>query len=578
MLQTNVTVATCKMIHGILSKLSHGTYPKRVCDMIERGAYDQIPLMGSPIDNLRSYCDGDDSRDFACDYLAYNILRKFPFKGADRKSVALATFVAAEERCQVTNRRLMSDYLSKPEARTRIFWLREKIASVLGPFDWNLAQRDFAWGPGATTRLKHAEGDVYYKFRGKPETTLQNLPAARAAMKVVPRWVGLFDPDCETAFKVVPGSKITTVPKDAKTDRTIAIEPCMNMYIQKGIGSMIRNRLRRVGVDLNDQTVNQEAARRAWADGFATIDLSAASDSVAEVLVDLLLPEDWLSALKRCRSHRYVLNGKIHTFAKFSTMGNGYTFELESLLFWAITMMAIRDSKSIGSSVCIYGDDIIVPIRAVGDLVELLDYYGFSVNTQKSFAVGHFFESCGKHYFKGEDVTPVYVDAPVDHLHAKFWLLNSIARWSSQSILTHDVGAFTAWCHLFEELPDDSRRPIPKGVGDGGVVPFFNVKWHSAPTHITEWLAKSSAVNRRGPLVAGYQRGFAYTHFCELQRDSSARDPTDVPYLLRQLYRLDKRHLSAGLKDIVPERGLMSIGTDWKWKRGWSSSWEVYGV
>jgi hypothetical protein len=56
-----------------------------------------------------------------------------------------------------------------------------------------------------------------------------------------------------------------------------------------------------------------------------------------------------------------------------------------------------------------YGDDIIVPVRYVRSVVSELETFGFKVNASKSFWTGYFRESCGKDYYKGEDVSVVRV-------------------------------------------------------------------------------------------------------------------------------------------------------------------------
>jgi hypothetical protein len=48
-------------------------------------------------------------------------------------------------------------------------------------------------------------------------------------------------------------SKVRVVPKNAKTDRTICIEPDLNIFVQLGIGAVIRERLKAYGLDLNTQ-------------------------------------------------------------------------------------------------------------------------------------------------------------------------------------------------------------------------------------------------------------------------------------------------------------------------------------
>lgn len=511
------------------------------------------------------------SATFPLDYCAYNLLRKYPFQGVDRKAAALRAFALAEAQCRETNARLPNLFRTDRATRDAIWYLREKIQGCLGPFDWNAVEPDFAWGPGATTRLANSEGDVYYKFRGKPETTLQNLPLAIAAYKRIPLWIEALVPTSdEDTFKVVGGSKVTTVPKDAKTDRTIAIEPCMNMYVQKGIGTAIRRRLRRVGVDLNDQSFNQSLAKVAYDRGLATVDLSAASDTVSYKLVDLLLPDDWLSALKQCRSPGYVLDSRFARFEKFSTMGNGYTFELESLIFWAITSLAVDETFVADRTIGIYGDDIICHEYSVERLFHWLSVFGFSVNESKSFWSGAFRESCGKHYFHGRDVTPVFVKDRIDHPDRSAWFANSIARWGERAASNgFRRVAEDSWLCSQEFVPEAYRLPIPNGVGDGGLVvprmPSFRI-----PEDL-----------RAGPRCKpkysiSYQGGFDYMHNVRVEEILPDRDPTDVPYLLRALYRMKDQHPNS-LSYLDPHESRIEISRAVKVlkRRGWSSSWET---
>ena len=67
------------------------------------------------------------------------------------------------------------------------------------------------------------------------------------------------------------------------------------MFVQLGIGALLRKRLKRFGIDLNyQQAVNSDLARRAWSEELATIDLSAASDSVSSELILQHFPERWV--------------------------------------------------------------------------------------------------------------------------------------------------------------------------------------------------------------------------------------------------------------------------------------------
>lgn len=566
MRQSKSTLNTLDVCLDVLSVLPRTDVVATIVDAIRSENYGRVYNHSFPV------MDSQYASKWPIDYFAYNLLRKFPFRGVDRKAVAIASFEAGEAQCAETNRRLSLDFRAKTSARNRIYWLRAKIAKVLGRFDWNSVERDFAWGPGASTRLCNAEGDVYFKFRGKPETTLQNLPLAVAAVGRIPLWFGEIHPlHMRDMFTVVAGSKVTTVPKDAKTDRTIAIEPCMNMFIQKGIGSAIRRRLRKVGVDLNDQSKNQYLASVAEINGLATVDISAASDTVSAELVELLLPDDWLSALKLCRSPRYILNSSIGTFEKFSTMGNGYTFELESLLFWAITSLAVHESSVADRTVAIYGDDIICHGSAIESLYELLTYFGFKPNVDKSFSSGHFRESCGKHYFHGCDVTPVYVKDRIDSPDRLAWFANSIARWGDRIRLSgHSAVGLLAWTRAIAHVPSLFRLPIPNGVGDGGVVLPFVSRQEELPEDLRGFFPDL------GKEAVDYQRGYTFNHRVKRFIPQPLRDPTDVPYLLRGLYRLERKPTTQNLFSGAPgdyPPGAITGYEKWATARGWSSCW-----
>jgi hypothetical protein len=278
-----------------------------------------------------------------------------------------------------------------------------------------------------------------------------------------------------TWVKVVQGNRITTVPKNSKTDRVIAIEPDLNMFLQKGIGGIIRSRLKRVGVDLDDQTANQDAALiGSRDDSLATIDLRAASDSVSLALCERLLPSDWLEAVLATRCSMGTLpSGEAICYEKVSSMGNGFTFELESLIFWGLASAVLETSGRSDHQVLVYGDDIIVPKWAAGWLIELLSYVGFDTNTEKSFIAGPFRESCGKHYFRGIDVTPFYIDAPIDDISRLFWFANSVRRWASRPLDNQvcDPRFKGTYDLAVSCLPPKYRDPVlPDGVGDGGLI------------------------------------------------------------------------------------------------------------
>jgi hypothetical protein len=269
---------------------------------------------------------------------------------------------------------------------------------------------------------------------------------------------------------------MVTVPKDAFVDRVICIEPTGNIYCQKGLGQVLRRRLKRSGVDLNDQTINQELARKGSIDGsLATLDLSSASDSLCYELVKAVMPPRWFNALNDCRSTATLLpDGTWRHNEKFSSMGNGYTFELESLIFYAL-LRAVCDKSDV---VSVYGDDLIVPNHQAQRCIEALDSIGFKTNESKSFSTGPFRESCGKHYFRGTDVTPVYQKESLleresnARLCQLYRAYNRLYRWQYRVYQgTADSGnSFSVVGAALQLIrrQDVFRHPIPDGFGDGG--------------------------------------------------------------------------------------------------------------
>lgn len=454
-----------------------GPVARRILGCLEN--HDHAGILAIDLDPS-SYVDVEVFRD---DYMAYSLLRKFPFLDVsiDREKVALASFQEAEVACARVNSYIGTACGASSNGvhyDAVILSARKRIAELLGEFSWNHAEEHFSFTGGASTRLPRRKGDAFFKYQGKPEVTPRCLALAISCVKRSPIWTAAmvdqygFNP--RDWFTLVPGNRVTTVPKSAKTDRTIAIEPDMNMYVQKGIGAMIRRRLLRVGINLDDQSLNQRLAYEGSLTGrLATIDLSAASDSISLELVRELVPRDWFEAIEMTRSPFGKLpDGTLAKYQKVSSMGNAFTFELESLLFWAITRSVVSELGLQERRVAVYGDDIIVSVEAVPALIDVLRYCGFSTNTEKSFWDGPFRESCGKHYFLGIDVSPFSVKRRVDNDLRLYWFANSIRRWSARVYGCADSRYKPAWDEVVAHLP--TRRFIPDGFGDGALVGCFD--------------------------------------------------------------------------------------------------------
>jgi hypothetical protein len=343
------------------------------------------------------------------------------------------SFLKAEQRCRDTN---LSFSLSRPDIGRvgKVFNLaREKLADVIGRCP-SLQQLQLRYGPGANTQVKMAQATLSGKLLAKLACSEDMLPFVGEFLAELPqlstvwhqmwadqvtREVGkpcfpLYEPDPEfvrvTVSVEVDDGKLVFVPKNAKTHRPIIIEPPLNGMFQLGVGTYLKDRLALEGLDLRDQERNRKLAREGSIDGsLATIDLSIASDTLAWELVAYMLPLEWLDLLGKLRTGTFAYEGTSYQLEKFSSMGNGFTFELESAIFYALTFGCVSFLGGDVSKIGVFGDDIIVPTDAVELLFEVFDRAGFWVNPQKSFWSGSFRESCGADWLDGNDVRPFFV-------------------------------------------------------------------------------------------------------------------------------------------------------------------------
>jgi len=221
---------------------------------------------------------------------------------------------------------------------------------------------------------------------------------------------------------IVAGSRLSFVPKNADISRCICIEPSLNMYYQLGLGDVLTSRLHDwFCIDLKTQPFrNRDLARiGSIFDSNVTIDLASASDSISWSLCKEVLPESLWRLLSRYRCSTTDVPG-LGAFELdiVSSMGNGFTFPIQTILFCAMVESSFRCAdipyprNFIQKSWGVFGDDIIVPKGKIcRNLLRLLKLAGFIVNDDKSFFEGKFRESCGADYFDGRDVRGVYLQS-----------------------------------------------------------------------------------------------------------------------------------------------------------------------
>lgn len=415
------------------------------------------------------YIDGDQ---FRSDYVAAHLLSKFRDSSSSQKQAreiaARKKFNACEDQIRGVASYLKTIESSEFFDACCLRRARDIISEILGSVVRAYHIDDCAFGPGSSSSVPRRTAHPSRKFI-----------ATDVSSSCIP-FVNMFFTDAKATrpmLNPVEYSVAQFVPKNFKSDRLIAVEPDWNIFFQKGIGKAIRRALKAVGIDLdNGAEVHQHLAQYAAKTGLlATMDLSSASDTISTALVRYLLPRDWWVVLNSMRTDQFLFKGEkdpVPLF-KFAAMGNGFTFELETLVFYALTK-AICDVGGTRGTVKVFGDDIICPVVIVPALIGVFTNCGFAINSEKSFAAGYFRESCGSHFFGAMDVKPIYIKENITHDEHRFKICNQIRRFTNRSYRS-DVFE-TPFARTYHLGCRHIRRKfyIPEGFGDGGLVSNFD--------------------------------------------------------------------------------------------------------
>jgi hypothetical protein len=210
-----------------------------------------------------------------------------------------------------------------------------------------------------------------------------------------------------------------------------------------------------------------------------------------------LLPFPWFEFLDVARSPCYLDGSRWRTFQKFSSMGNAYTFELETLIFYSLAyacceVLGIKPVTGVNLSV--YGDDVIIPQDAFDLFSEVSVACGFKLNDEKSFREGEFFESCGHDYFSGYLVRPFLIKKKLDKLLPSFYAANTIRRLQKRirslpgvdvdlSSVRRRLDGVHRW--VVGCIPSDLRVLGPEGYGDGHLIAELDEAVTSRPSRVT---------------------------------------------------------------------------------------------
>ena len=306
------------------------------------------------------------------------------------------------------------------------------------------------------------------------ETEFVDVSSFAKALHSVP--FECFAAKLRTIVTIVEGNRFWSVPKNKDKNRPIAIEPLGNIIVQRTIGNSLRYFIKVLfGVDLD--TAATEHRKRILSGEIATIDLSNASDSLSCELVKFLFPRELSRYLFASRSpktnyssvYKNVVGPQVdnhwYECKKISSMGNGFTFELMTLVILTLT-------RCIDSSSLVFGDDIICKKEYAARIIGALEQVNFVINTDKTFVQGDFYESCGANVYKG-----AYIESY--DFHYPETIIDCVITWNK-------VFRLSAQYESFQKLKNTLGRAIPIPLRGGYDTSFCDKEYKLLQTYLSE--------------------------------------------------------------------------------------------
>lgn len=410
--------------------------------------------------------------------------------------------MAAEKFWQISNSRPNS--MPNDEAVNRLLRKAREIAqSILGEYDIEEHKRTCRFGTKSCQRIPRSKSYLFEKLM-QPSGSLHQ---AQVYSKMI-----MGDKLLMSAHRSKTGGKskllavesleVDFVPKSYKACRTIVPDTVFGSYYSMGLGELITRKLKANGLDLATlQFAHRRMAQSASKRGhLATADLSSASDSISWPLICRIFPEDWTEALKRDEIQDVTINGQTARSKIVLHTGKGYTFPIETLIFYSL-IKGIRDLLGESGRVSVYGDDLIYPASIHWFVCQIFPKLGLILNTEKSFAEGPFRESCGGDYHNGTSVRPYMpegasLDPKWSGEHGKCALICTLLNGLLSRWEFWEIPKTTRWLLIelqntlgfIPMVPGDS--PVTSGIREIG----GDFTW---PRLVDEWLMLREPVRRQ---------------------------------------------------------------------------------
>lgn len=372
------------------------------------------------------------SQRFAIDMQRRNFVRKYEESNASADDAAYTLF--KEINARVVEDNVLRNYFDPLLREVFNHWCHDtsfEISDVLQRSD--IGPGSVVSGQSRTSFMEKFSRDVTYTNPGL-------LRLFKAACMSDPRWTCLDNYLTNSGgYLHVKGGTATAVPKTNTISRIVVTPPSLNIFIDKGVGSVIESILRKLGIHLDTQpNINRWMAKKGSTDGkFSTIDCSSASDTLYHRIWcgDKILPSPLRWWIDITRPEFIKVKDEWVPLHMVQSMGSGLTFPLQTLIFLAITRVAYSalglrwSAFGRNRSVSVFGDDIIVDTRAYELVISLLNAYGCIPNVSKSFNTGPFRESCGTDWHNGVNVRSYYIKRCKTE-GERFAAVNGLVEWA----------------------------------------------------------------------------------------------------------------------------------------------------
>jgi hypothetical protein len=362
--------------------------------------------------------DGLSPYEYKTTYQIQSVLKRYRFRNDiytddELEDKAINSFLETQNRLQKQDLACLSS-----QAQTVLDVAASYIAKIIGVYNDEECRDLSRFGKKASVGIparKACEAERWaIPISGSLDQILWFSAEMHGIDSVREYLAGQLDSDPQgSIFQEVDSLRLTLVPKTFKSLRAIMPNTTIGSYQSYGLGEMLRKRLQRNGYNIRTlQQRHKLLAKSASMDGLhVTADLSSASDSISVALVERLFPKDWYDILIANRIGNVTLpNDTVVQSLTFCTMGIGYTFPLQTLVFLAllksIEVVCCSRNGLDKRLISVYGDDMIYHHRMHEHVVRLFEELGFVINIDKTYHEGNFRESCGGDYYHGVDVRP----------------------------------------------------------------------------------------------------------------------------------------------------------------------------